>query len=156
MSREESPARSWLVVRAVLIAIVVVGLALDAYVHLDLASDYDPVKTDTLSQGDLFRAQSAVAILAALLLLVRPRRWTAAFAALVAGSALAAVLLYRYVDIGQIGPIPSMYEATWYTEKTNSAIAEGVAFVAAVVLVFLPWRRPARTAVPSHRRGATP
>jgi hypothetical protein len=24
-------------------------------------------------------------------------------------------LVYRYVDIGQIGPIPSMYEASWYT-----------------------------------------
>ena len=154
MSYGEPTARSWRLLRGVLILVVVAGLAFDAYVHLDLASDYDPVRTDTLSQGDLFRVESALAILAALLLLVRPRRWTAAFAALVAGGGLAAVLLYRYVDVGQIGPIPSMYEPTWYTEKTNSAIAEGVAFVAAVVLVLLPWRRPARSTVPSHRRGA--
>ena len=115
--------------------------------HLDLASGYDPVKTSTLSQGDLFRAQSVVAILAALLLLVRPRRWSAAIAAVVAGSALAAVLVYRYADIGQIGPIPSMYEATWYTEKTVSAVAEAAAFVAAVVLLLVPWRRSTRTVV---------
>ena len=105
------------------------------------------VKTSTLSQGDLFRAESVVAILAALLLIVRPRRWSAAIAAVVAGSALAAVLVYRYVDIGQIGPIPSMYEANWYTEKTISAIAEAAAFVAAVVLLFVPWRRSTQTVV---------
>jgi len=147
MTGVASPTRTWLAVRTVLVLIAVAGLAVDAYTHLHLASDYDPVKTSTLSQGDLFRAQAGAAILAALLLLVRPRRWTAAIAAIVAGSALAAVLLYRYVDIGQIGPIPSMYEATWYTEKTVSAIAEGAAFVASVLLVLMP-RRPAG----AHRR----
>jgi len=147
MTGVASPARTWLAVRTVLVLIAVGGLAVDAYTHLHLASDYDAVKTSTLSQGDLFRAQAGAAILAALLLLVRPRRWTAVIAAIVAGSALAAVLLYRYVDIGQIGPIPSMYEASWYTEKTVSAIAEGAAFVAAVLLVLMP-RRPAG----AHRR----
>lgn len=147
MTGVASPTRTWLAVRTVLVLIAVAGLAVDAYTHLHLASDYDPVKTSTLSQGDLFRVQAGAAILAALLLLVRPRRWTAAIAAIVAGSALAAVLLYRYVDIGQIGPIPSMYEATWYTEKTVSAIAEGAAFVASVLLVLMP-RRPAG----AHRR----
>jgi hypothetical protein len=151
----ESPARTWRAARIALIAVVAAGLAVDAYVHFDLASSYDPVKTSTLSQGDLFRAQSVVAILAALLLIVRPRRWTAAIAAVVAGSALAAVLAYRYVDIGQIGPIPSMYEASWYTEKTLTAIAEGAAFVAAVILLFLPWR-PARTVVGAHRPATNP
>ena len=141
MTRIESPARTWPAVRIALIVIVVAGLAVDAYVHFDLASGYDAVKTDTLSQGDLFRAQSVVAILAALLLILRPRRWTAAIAAVVAGSALAAVLVYRYVDIGEIGPIPSMYEAAWYTEKTISAIAEAAAFVAAVALLLVPWPR---------------
>ena len=141
MTGVASTARSWLAVRIGLILIVVAGLAIDAYTHLHLADGYDPVKTDTLSQGDLFRAQSIVAIVAALLLIVRPRRWTAALAAIVSGSALAAVLVYRYVDIGQIGPIPSMYEAIWYGEKTLSAVAEGAAFVAAVALLLVPWGR---------------
>ena len=145
MTGVESPARTWRAVRIALIVLAVAGLAVDAYVHLDLASGYDPVKTSTLSQGDLFRAESVVAILAALLQIVRPRRWSAAIAAVVAGSALAAVLVYRYADIGQIGPIPSMYEASWYTEKTISAIAEAAAFVAAVVLLFVPWRRSTQT-----------
>ena len=148
MTGVASTTRSWLAVRIGLILIVVAGLAIDAYTHLHLADGYDPVKTDTLSQGDLFRAQSIVAIVAALLLIVRPRRWTAALAAIVSGSALAAVLVYRYVDIGQIGPIPSMYEATWYTEKTVSAIGEAAAFLASLALLFIPQRRPAG----AHRR----
>jgi hypothetical protein len=156
MTGVESSVRTWRAVRIVLIAIVVAGLAVDAYVHFDLASSYDPVKTSTLSQGDLFRAQSVVAILAALLLIVHPRRWTAAVAAVVAGSALAAVLTYRYVDIGRIGPIPSMYEAIWYTEKTLSAIAEAAAFVAALVLLLVPWPRSTRAAVGAHRQAPNP
>jgi hypothetical protein len=31
----------------------------------------------------------------------------------VGASALAAVLLYRYVDLGPLGPLPDMYENTW-------------------------------------------
>ena len=89
------------------------GLAIDAFVHLDLASTYEPVRTSVLSQADLFRAEAVVAVLAALLLLVRLRRYSAAIAAVVAGSALAVLLVYRYVDLGPLGPIPSMYEPVW-------------------------------------------
>jgi hypothetical protein len=147
MVRAESPTRTWLTVRVALIIIVVAGLAIDAYVHFDLASNFDPIKTSTLSQGDLFRIEGVVSIVAALLLLVRPRRWTAAIAALVAGSAFGVLLLYRYVDVGRLGPIPSMYEPVWYTQKTVAAIAEGIALVAALVLLVIPWGPPA-----SHRR----
>jgi hypothetical protein len=151
MTDVESSARNWRIVRIALIGIVVVGLAIDAYVHFDLAKAYSPVRTSTLSQGDLFRAEAVVAILAAILLIVHPRRWTAAVAAVVAGAGLAAVLVYAYIDVPRIGPIPAMYDAVWYTEKTVSAIAEAAAFVAAVVLLFVPWGRSARTTV--GRRG---
>jgi hypothetical protein len=158
MTRTEAPTRdrTWLIVRTLLIVIVVAGLAIDAYVHFDLANTYKGVKTSTLSQADLFRAEGVVAILAALLLIVRPRRYTAAIAAVVAGAGLLAVLLLRYVDIGRIGPIPAMYDPIWYTEKTISAIAEGVAFVAAVVLLFVPWRRSAPAVVEPQGRAANP
>jgi hypothetical protein len=136
-------ARAWLAVKIALIAIVVAGLVIDAYVHFDLASNYELIKTSTLSQADLFRAEGAVAILAALLLLVRPRRYTAAIAALVAASALLALLLYRYNDIGRLGPIPSMYEPIWFTKKTVAAYAEGAALIAALLLLFLLHRQSA-------------
>lgn len=116
--------------------VVVVGLAYDAYAHLDLASNFD-ANIAAISQGMLFRVEAALAALAALLVIIN-RRWVAViFAMLVAGSALGAVLLYRYVDLGILGPIPDMYEPGWYPEKTLSAIAEAAAVLAAGVLLFL-------------------
>jgi hypothetical protein len=50
----------------------------------------------------------------------------------VGASALAAVLLYRYVDLGPLGPLPDMYENTWQVPgKLLSAYAEGAAVVLA-------------------------
>ena len=75
---------------------------------------------------------NASAYAAGLLVLVRPRRssWVAALA--VGASALAAVLLYRYVDLGSLGPLPDMYENTWQVPgKVLSASAEGAAVVLA-------------------------
>ncbi|MDH6145194.1 hypothetical protein P3T35_007245 [Kitasatospora sp. GP30] len=127
------------------------GLAVDAYVHADLAQSYDPIKA-TVSQGGLFRAEAAAAALAALLLLVLRRHryaWLLAFA--VAGAGVAAVLVYRYNDVGAIGPLPNMYEPIWYPEKTASAIAEGVAAATALAGLLLTWRRPARGTGRRHR-----
>lgn len=120
-----------------LIVVAVAGLAVDAYVHFDLASGYAAVRTSTLSQADLFRAEGVAAIVAAVGLIVRPRRYTAAFAFLVAAAGTAAVLVYRYVDVGAFGPFPNMYEPIWYTKKTVSAWAEGIAAVAALALLVL-------------------
>jgi hypothetical protein len=126
------------VIRFALIIIVVAGLAIDAYVHFHLASRFKQNKTSTLSEADLFRAEATVAIIAAVALLLRPRRYTAAFAFLVTAAGFAAVLVYRYVDIGSFGPIPGMYDPYWLpVEKELSAVAEGVAAVAAVALVVM-------------------
>jgi hypothetical protein len=119
----------------VLTAIVVVGLVIDAYVHLKLASAFADRKTSVLSQADLFRVEAVVAIVAAVALLVRPRRYTAAFAFLVSASALAAVLTYRYVDVGAIGPIPNMYDPYWApAKKALSAYSEAAAALASLGL----------------------
>lgn len=123
--------------RVVLTLLTVAGLAIDAYVHLDLAAGYSTVRTSTLSQADLFRIEAASAIVAALALLARPRRYTALFAFLVSAAGLAAVLLYRYVDIKAIGPFPSMYEAVWYPEKTASAYGEAIGAAAAVAFLIV-------------------
>lgn len=126
--------------RLVLRLLVVAGLAVDAYVHFHLASQYDGVVA-RISQGTLFRIEGAVAAVAAVLVIV-VRRWiTDLFAFLVALAGIAAVVVYRYVDVGAFGPFPNMYEPGWYTEKTVSAIAEAVATLAALVLVVLPRRR---------------
>jgi len=54
--------------------------------------------------------------------------WIGAF--IVTASAVGAVLLYRYVDVETIGPLPNMYEPTWEVPgKPLSAYAEGGAAV---------------------------
>lgn len=112
------------------------GLAVDAYVHADLAAGFDANGSD-ISQGTLFRVEAALASLAALLVLVHGRRLAAAFALVVSLSAFGAVLLYKYVDVGTLGPLPNMYEPIWYTEKTVSMVAEGVAAVASAALLLV-------------------
>jgi hypothetical protein len=144
-----------MVVRLILTALVTLGLAYDAYAHFDLASGYDPIRTSTLSQGDLFRVEAAAAVLAALALLIRPRRYTALFAFAVSAAGLAAVLLYRYVDIKGFGPVPAMYEPIWYAEKTRSAYAEGVATVASAALLVVLHVRSMRGKREQIREGHT-
>jgi hypothetical protein len=138
-SRRSSPlthALSW-----VLRLVTAAGLAVDAYMHLKVAADYDVIP-GTISGGDLFRAESAAAIAVALLVLVRPGRLAYLLAFLVAASALGAVMLYTNVDVGTLGPLPDLYEPVWFTEKTVSAIAEAVAAGAAAVgFVFEVLRR---------------
>lgn len=112
------------------------GLTVDAYVHADLAAGFDANGSD-ISQGTLFRVEAALASLAALLVLVHGRRLAAAFALVVSLSAFGAVLLYKYVDVGTLGPLPNMYEPIWYTEKTVSMVAEGVAAVASAALLLV-------------------
>ena len=143
--------------RWALALIAAAGLAIDAYVHFHLASGYAGVKSSVLSQADLFRGEATVAAIAAAAVLLRPRRYTAAFAFLVAAAGTAAVLVYRYVDVGAFGPFPDMYEPLWFGEKTLSVIAEGVGALAALALFTVfhaDARRAARTAGRSAGTGA--
>jgi hypothetical protein len=138
------PITSW-----VLRIATAAALGIDAVVHWQNASAYDAV-TGTVSQGELFRAEAALAVVVGLGVLVRPRpsSWLAAL--LVAASALGAVLLYRYVDVGSLGPLPDMYENTWQVPgKLLSASAEG----AGVVLAGLGLMAAvlARRSAPAHR-----
>ncbi len=108
----------------VLAVLAAAGLAYDAYVHLHLASAYDGIG-DTITQGGLFRLEAGLAIVAALAVLLSDSRLAWLLAGSVGLGGAAAVVLYRYVDVGAIGPMPNMYEPVWYGEKTYSALAEG-------------------------------
>lgn len=131
--------------------IAAAGLAIDAYVHFHVASTYSVVRSSVLSEADLFRAEATVAALAAAALLIRPRRYTAAIAFVVAAAGTAAVLVYTNVDIGAVGPFPDMYEPFWYPEKTLSAWAEGIAALAALAL-FVVLHLEARNSVVAQDR----
>jgi hypothetical protein len=92
---------------------VAAALAVDAYVHLHDAWIYAGVSTSTVSQATLFRIEAGAAILAAVLLVLRPAVLTWAFALFVTAGGAAAVLLYTNVDVGRIGPLPDMYDPVW-------------------------------------------
>lgn len=126
-------ARAWLIIRSGLTAVVIAALAIDAYVHLHLASSYASARSGVVSEGGLFRIEAAFAIVAAALL-VRPRWYTALLALVVSVGGVGAVLLYAYVDVGAVGPLPDMYEPVWFPEKTWSAWGEGVGALAALLL----------------------
>ena len=101
------------------------ALFIDAGVHFHLAPGYQSASPGGIGQGNLFLLESAAAVLVGLYVLIRGSRASFALAFLVALSAFAAVMLYRYVDIPAFGPFPSMYDPVWFFEKTLSAVAEG-------------------------------
>lgn len=124
-------------VELVLRVLVAVGLAVDAIVHLKLASGYQLAAPSGIGEGSVFRIQSGVALAVAGWVLLRGSRPAYLTAALVGLSAVAAVLLYRYVDIAGFGPIPPMYEPIWSSDKRLSAVAEGLAGILALAGAFL-------------------
>jgi plastocyanin len=140
-TRERIPQVAGLVLRL----LVAAGLAVDAYVHADLAPLYAGIHA-SISQGDLFRIEAGVSAAAALIVLVVGRRTGFGLAFVVSASALGAILLYRYVNVGQLGPLPNMYEPSWFGEKTLAAVAEAAAVVlsAGGLLWQIRHRQPAR------------
>ncbi|MEN8651675.1 hypothetical protein ABCR94_13865 [Streptomyces sp. 21So2-11] len=116
------------------------GLVVDAYVHAHLADRYDAVAA-TLSQGTLFRIEAALAALAALLVLAWRRVPADAFAWLVASGGLAALLVYRYANVGELGPLPNIYEPIWSNDKKLVAVAQAVTIAATTLLLLTRTRR---------------
>ncbi len=110
--------------------VVVGGLIVDAYVHAKLASDYDIVEAG-VSEGNLFRLEAVVATVVALLVLSGRRIWLGV-AAVVAASAVAVLLANTYLHVGSVGPLPDMYEPTWFAEKRLALIGESVAALGAL------------------------
>ena len=118
--------------RALAVATAVL-LGIDAYVHLHDAHFYDSAASSTVTEGSLFRAQAIVAVVVAVALLARPHPVVWAVAVLVTASAVGAVLLYTYVDVGALGRLPDLYEPTWALPgKLASAVAEGLGTLLAI------------------------
>jgi hypothetical protein len=99
-----------------LILVVAAGLGVDSYVHWNLAPGFDGVTgtaSPHISQGDLFRVESVLALIAMLAVLLIRHRFAAVVAFLIAGGGVGAVLLYAYIDVGGFGPVPDMYDPFW-------------------------------------------
>lgn len=128
--------------------VVVAALTLDAVVHLRLAPGYQLGQPAGIGAGNLFRIAAAAAILAALYVLLRGSSASYAVAFTVAFGTVAAVVLHRYVDVPQIGPVPSLHEPVWFFEKTLSAVVQAMGAAAAAVGFVLTRRRPRSAGTP--------
>lgn len=122
-------------------------LGIDAYVHLNNAAQYDQFRSSFMSEGTLFRIQGVVAIVVGLAVLLWPSIITWIVSLVVAGSAAVAVTLYTYVNVGQLGPIPNLYENTWHAPgKIGSAVAETLAALISIAGLVLAIRARRRAA----------
>ena len=109
------------------------ALGVDAYVHATSGFLYEPNTGGIITEASIFYAEATAAGLVAVLLLLRPTRFSWLIALAVSASALGAVVLYRYVDVGSIGPIPDLYEPSWQVPgKLLSAYAEAIAVALSV------------------------
>jgi hypothetical protein len=119
---EAVPARRRAV--AGLRVLAVLGLGVNAFVHLRLAPVYDQLGTE-LTQGMLFRAEAAVAAAAAAYLAVRDSRPAWALAGLVSLAGVVAVLVTRYLSLPAVGPVPAMHDPQWTPDKVWVTVAMG-------------------------------
>ncbi|HUC24511.1 MAG TPA: hypothetical protein VMA73_17525 [Streptosporangiaceae bacterium] len=118
-----------------------VGLAIDAYVHFDLAATYAE-SGGAINEGALFRVEAVLAVLSAVVVIASGRLSALLTGLVVAGSALTVMLVSRYAYIGPIGPFPSLYDPVWYPEKLLAAFAEGAATLTALAAVVVTvWTR---------------
>lgn len=132
------------------------ALGVDAVVHAQLAPGYQSAAPDGIGEGNLFLAEAAAAAVAGTCVLIRGSRPAWVLAALTAGGGLAALLLYRYIDVPAFGPFPALYEPVWFLEKTLTAIAETAAFLFAATALLLPRRgstKPPPSLAPEGSRG---
>ncbi|WP_458779777.1 hypothetical protein [Arthrobacter sp. D3-16] len=136
---------------------VAVALVVSAVVHVQLAPGYQQAAPGGIGQGTLFLVQAGAAALAAVFVLLKGSRMAFTAAAVVALSSLTAVILYRYVQVPAIGPLPSMYEPVWYTAKTITAVAEAAAGALAVAGYALLYKSGAGSgrAARGRRRGTS-
>lgn len=138
--RRRPARRSHRFVRAAARVLAAAGLALNAYMHAHLAPTYDGVAA-SVGQGGLFRLEAALAALAAVLVLAWRRLPGDLFAFVVAGGGLALLLIYRYADIGQLGPFPDMYEPVWNNDKTTVLVSQAVTVISTALLMLTARRR---------------
>jgi hypothetical protein len=139
-----------------LAVVAAAGLGIDAFTHLDLASRYQANTTGTVNEAVLFQIEAALAIVAGLWILLRPGLLSAGCTLLVAGAGAFALLLYHYVDVGKIGPIPNMYDPGWFTEKKWSLAGELIAIGAGGVLMVAALASHRASGRASRRAGVRP
>ncbi len=130
---------------------IAAALLVSGVIHVQLAPGYQQAAPGGIGQGTLFLVQAGAAALAAVFVLLKGSRAAFAAAAAVGVSSLVAVILYRYVQVPAIGPLPSMYEPVWYAAKVITAVAEAIAGALALT-GFVLQQRGSRSGPATQRR----
>lgn len=130
------------VIRLTFRLLAAAALGVSAYVHLRLAPQYP--YPGGISGTQLFDLQAGVATVTAVVLLVTGHRWAWAAAASIGLASFAAVILYRYVDVGSLGPLPNMSDPTWAPIPAKPASAVAEALVPVLFALRLPLGRRGR------------
>lgn len=120
------------------------ALVVTAIVHLSLASQFDLVQArlengTVVTIGQFFRVGAGLCVVLAVLILVRPRRWSAG---LVAVSSVIALIVTVSTTIGPIElpvGLPTIPVGGWLPLRVIATAAEAVALLGAMVIAS---RRP--------------
>jgi hypothetical protein len=115
------------------------ALVVTAIVHLSLASQFDLVQArlengTVVTVGQFFRVGAGLCVVLAVLILVRPRRWSAA---LVAVSSVIALVVTVSTTIGPIelpAGFPVIPVGEWLPLRVIAAAAEAFALVGALTI----------------------
>lgn len=112
-----------------------VALWINAYIHFVLAIPFDSVVGPLISQGNLFRIQAVVNIVAGILILVLPRWWSGLFAAAVGAGGLLLLVLSVYIplDLSTLG-LPVIFEPIWYQDKIVAAVTQAFAVIGGLIV----------------------
>lgn len=78
-----------------------------------------------------------LALLTALALILWARRLSFLLGFAVSATALALMLVSRYVDLGPFGPFPDLYDPVWFPEKLWAASGEAAAAAASLAGLLL-------------------
>jgi hypothetical protein len=114
------------------------GLAVDAYVHANLAHIYAE-SSGGINEGTLFRSQAVIAASVAALVALMASRLVYLASLFIGSSAAILATVVTYYQIGPFGPLPNLYDPIWYPEKVVSVVAESVAALGALSALALMW-----------------
>ena len=121
--------------------VVAVLLGINAYIHFVLAVPFIGNAGTLFSQGDLFRLQGILNIVAAILVVVWRHKLSAVFAGLIAAGGLFAVVasVFFPLDMSMLGG-PVIFEPSWYDQKIISAVVQALA-IALCAVIFMRSRK---------------
>jgi hypothetical protein len=116
-----------------------IALAVNAIVHFSLAPQFDLVQAEleggaVITVGHLFRAGALVNAVLAVIVLIRPRRWSAALVAIASIVGLVLTVSTTVVAVELPFGLPTLPVGTWLQLRVIAAAAQVLALVGAVTI----------------------